>query len=150
MTHVLVVLLAVITPQQTIAGLVGTWNCVTHDAQHRTWQASATDTLYGPWLRLDARAPAQHGQAASTAVKFLGYDADSRRWTITSIGDDGEYYVLSSTSPQFDGSQWTDAYPADNGTKSIHVQNANQYTFDSANPDGHGHVVRAHTVCVRG
>jgi hypothetical protein len=137
------------TPQQTIEHLTGKWICITHDSSKKTWRATTTDTMYGPWLRLDARYPAQNGQPAGSAIKLLGYDSAARRWIVTSVDDSGGYYVMYSTSPSFDGSKWIDGYPVDKGTASIKVTTPNEYTFDAAKPDGHGHIVRSHTVCGR-
>lgn len=136
------------TPQQTIRDLAGRWSCATQ-AGNITLRATTVNAMYGPWLRLNASYPAQHDQPAGTAVKFLGYDTAHKRWIVSSVDDSGGYYVIYSNSPAFDGSRWNDGYPADGGTASIRVVSANEYIFDAANPDGHGHMSQTHTICTR-
>ncbi|HEY2473791.1 MAG TPA: hypothetical protein VGI19_03225 [Candidatus Cybelea sp.] len=114
------VALTAVTPQQTIRGLSGRGTCVTHDGD-TALGATTVNEMYGPWLRLTASYPAQRGQPAGTAVKFLGYDPGNRRWVVSSIDDSGGYYVIYSDSPAFNGSRWRDGYPADGGTANIRV-----------------------------
>jgi len=137
------------TPQQTIHNLVGTWNCVTHDSMHKTWHETDVSAMYGSWLRIDATYPAQNGQHAGTGVAFFGYDSHRGRWLITSVDTLNDYSTGYSTAHAFNGALWHDAYPADGGTATTHTASANQYSVDSSGPDGHGHTVTSHQVCTR-
>ena len=141
--------IASMTPQQTIRGMVGKWSCVTHDDTNKEWRASTTDSIYGPWLRLNESYGAQNSEPAGTAVKFLGFDSSHRRWIVTSVDSSGGYYVIYSASHSFDGSKWKDGFPADKGTASIKVVNPNIYVFNAASPDERGRISKSHTVCTR-
>ncbi len=137
------------TPAQTIHGLVGQWNCITSDTDHKTWHTTTTDTMYGPWLQMRSAYRAQNDQPAGSVVKFFGFDSDQQRWIVASFGSSGDFYVIDSKSPNFDGSQWEDVDPADTGTAKVEVQSSNQYTFDARVPSGAGHVYGSHTICRR-
>ena len=128
------------TPAQTLSTLVGTWNCVTTDSKHRIWRTVSTDVMFGRWLYMVSSYPAQNGQPAGTAAKYLGFDPPRHRWIVASIDASGDYYVMDSSSAAFSGSHWQDQYPHDNVTGYVQVQDADQYTFDSPG---------SHTVCRR-
>lgn len=81
--------------------LVGTWNCISHGSDKKTYRETDTDAMYGNWLRIDASYPAQNGQPAGTGVTFFGYDSKNKRWVVTGVGTDGSYFTASSTSPAF-------------------------------------------------
>jgi hypothetical protein len=135
--------------QATIAGFVGTWNCTTHGSDNKTYHETDADAMYGNWLRIDASYPAQNGQPASTSVTFFGYDAKHTRWIVTGVGTDGSYFTSVSMSPTFNGSKWTNQYPADHGTAVIHMTQATQYSMDTQGPSPQGKMMTQHAVCVK-
>lgn len=138
------------SPQQsTIQSFVGTWSCVTHSSDNKTYRETDTDAMYGNWLRIDAAYPAQNGQPAGTGVTFFGYDSKNKRWVVTGVGTDGSYFVSTSTSPAFNGSHWSDQYPADHGTAVLHMTQATQYSMDMQNPGAKGKMMTQHAVCTR-
>jgi len=137
------------TPAQTIHQLVGSWNCVTTDTNHKAWRVVAKYSKFGSWLQMRAAYPAQNGQRPGSIVKFFGFDSDQGRWIVTSVDTSGEFYVIDSKSKTFDGSRWEDAYPADVGTAAVKVQSSNEYTFDAQVPIGGGHDYQSHTICKR-
>ncbi len=138
------------SPQQsTVTGFVGTWTCITHSSDGKTYHETDVDTLYGNWLRIDASYPAQAGQAAGTGTTFFGYDAKHARWIVTGVGTDGSYFTAMSTSPAFDGSKWADQYPNDHGTAVLHMTKTTQYSMDQQGPGPSGKVVTQHGVCTK-
>lgn len=141
---VLVPAVAVASPQQaTIAGLVGTWSCVTHTSENKTYHETDVDSMYGNWLRIDASYAAQAGAPASTSVTFLGYNSKQRRWVVMGVGTDGSYFTSTSTSPAYNGSKWTDQFPNDHGTELIHMTRSTQYSMDVSGANA------AHAVCTK-
>jgi hypothetical protein len=138
------------SPQQaTIAGLVGTWTCVTHTSGNQTYHETDVDSLFGNWLRIDATYPASAGAPASTSVTFLGYDSKRGRWVVTGVGTDGSYFTSTSTSPAYDGSKWTDQFPNDHGTALVRMTQSTQYSLDVQTPDDRGKMSTAHAVCTK-
>lgn len=129
--------------------LVGTWSCVTHDSTHKTWHETDVYSMWGPWLKDNASFPSQNGERAGTGMSFSTYDAQHGRWVITYADSNGTYFTASSSSHAFNGSHWVDEYPADNGTATVRMTNANTLVIDSTMPDGHGHVSTGHEVCTR-
>jgi hypothetical protein len=134
------------SPQQAINNMAGQWTCITHDSAHRVWRETNLNTAFGPWMRLASAFPAQNGQPAGKAMKYLGYDSQQRRWIVMSIDDSGGYYTMYSSSATLDGAHWIDAYPADHRTGYLNFIGTNKYTFDSSTP---GAIAASHTVCTR-
>ncbi|MBV9056646.1 MAG: hypothetical protein JO078_03150 [Candidatus Eremiobacteraeota bacterium] len=138
------------SPQQTtIRGFVGSWTCVTHSSDNKTYRETDTDTMYGDWLRVNSSYPAQNGAPASTGTTFLGYDSKKKQWVATGVGTDGSYFTAVSTSPQFNDSHWSDQYPADHGTAVLRMTQSTQYSMDTQTPNGKGKMMTDHEVCVR-
>lgn len=131
--------------QATLQKFVGTWTCVTTTGK-QTYRETDVDTMYGNWVRSSGSYPAQGGQPAGTSTTFFGYDGKSARWVVTGVGTNGSYFTASSSSPNFNGSSWSDIYPADHGGAVIHMASS-QYTMDSHDPDGKGKMSTSHTVC---
>jgi hypothetical protein len=134
---------------QQVHSLVGTWSCVTHDSQHKTYHETDVDSMDGPWLRMLTTYPPQNGQPAATGTGFFGYDSKHGRWIVTSVDTTGEYSITVSTSHTLNGSQWTDAYPVDNATATFRTVGSTEFTVDVRAPDGHGNTVTSHQVCTR-
>jgi hypothetical protein len=134
------------SPQQAISNMTGQWTCITHDSAHRVWRETNVNAPFGPWMRLASVFPAQNGQPAGKATKYLGYDSQTKRWIVMSIDDSGGYYTMYSNSPTLDGAHWIDAYPADHRTGYLKFAGTNEYTFDSSTP---GAPAASHTVCTR-
>jgi hypothetical protein len=137
------------SPQATLESLAGTWTCVTQFPGNKSWQETQVGTMYGKWLKIDATYPAQAGVPAGTSLTFVGYDTAHSHWVVTGVGTDGVYFTASSNSPAYDGSTWTDTYPADNGTATIHMPSAAAYTMDATGPGLDGKVETSHTACTR-
>lgn len=133
-------------PQQTLHMLVGRWTCVTVDNHHKTFREIDNDSMYGPWLRMDAMYPAQNGQPAATGMTFMSYDAKHHRWIIGGFDTSGGYFISYSTSPSFNGSHWSDGYPATGGWANVSMPGNNRYTIDT----GGSSMGTTHTVCTRG
>ena len=137
------------SPQQaTINGFVGTWNCITHSSENKTYHETDVDTMYGNWLRVDATYPAQNGAPAGTGVTFLGYDSKHGMWVVTGVGTDGSYFMSTSKSAAFNGSKWMDQYPNDRGTAVLHMTRSTQYSMDMTSPMGRKPVTQ-HAVCTK-
>lgn len=141
-------LLAAASPAQSAHEIVGTYHCVTRETGHPTWHFTSTNTAWGAWMRADATFPPQNGAPADKASTFVGFDRTAKRWSIVSLDLDGSYYTRHSTSPTFDGSRWTDNFPADGGTAIIRVSNSRDYTFDFTGRSGPRSDV-SHTTCTR-
>jgi hypothetical protein len=138
------------SPQQaTVRSLVGTWSCITHGSDKKTYRETDTDAMFGNWLRIDSAYPAQNGQPAGTGVTFFGYDAKNKRWVVTGVGTDGSYFMASSTSPAFDGAKFSDQYPNDHGTAVLHMSSSAQYSMDTQGPGSNGKMMTQHVVCTR-
>ncbi|MBV9276673.1 MAG: hypothetical protein JOZ97_00395 [Candidatus Eremiobacteraeota bacterium] len=138
------------SPQQsTIRGFVGSWTCITHSSDNKTYRETDTDTMYGDWLRVNSSYPAQNGAPASTGTTFLGYDSRKKLWVATGVGTDGSYFTSVSTSSQFNDSHWSDQYPADHGTAVLRMTQSTQYSMDTQTPNGKGKMMTDHEVCVR-
>jgi hypothetical protein len=135
--------------QQQLQGFVGTWSCVTHTADNKSYRETDTDTMYGNWLRVASAYPAQAGAPAGTATTFVGYDSKHTHWIVTGVGTDGSYFTSYSNSPAFDGSKWIDAYPNDHGTALFHMPSSASYTMDTTGPDQKGKMSSSHTVCTK-
>jgi hypothetical protein len=143
-------LAAASSPQQaTVQGFVGTWSCITHSSDNKTYRETDVDSMFGDWLRIDSTYPAQGGAPAGTGVTFLGYDSKHARWIVTGVGTDGSYFTSVSMSPAFDGSKWTDQYPNDHGTAVLHMPTATQYTMDMQAPSSQGKMTSQHAICTK-
>jgi hypothetical protein len=136
---------AAMTPAQQVYQLVGTHACVNHESTGTVWRFTSVNEPFGAWLRASATFAPQNGQAAQTAVTFIGYDSDAKQWNIVSVSHDGSYYTRASTSRDLNGSRWTDAYPADGAKAIIRIPSATVYTFDLTTPQG----AHSHVVCTR-
>lgn len=143
-----VALAAAPSPQATVQGLVGSWSCVSHSSDNKTYRESDVDTMYGKWLKISSTYPAQNGRAAGTGQAFFGFDAQNKRWIIAGVDTSGEYYVNYSNSPVFDGSQWYDGYPNAHGSAIVHMMST-QYTVDSKGPGPQGKTIASHLVCTK-
>jgi len=138
------------SPQQTtLQGFVGTWQCVTRTADNKTYNETDTDTMFGNWLKIDAAYLAQGGAPATSGATFVGYDAKHRRWVITGVATDDTYFTASSSSPAWDGSKWTNAFPNDHGTAVVHAPANGKYTVESSTPNMQGKMVMSHTICTK-
>ena len=132
----------------TLQGIAGTWTCITQ-AGGKTYHETDVDSMYGKWLKIESTYPAQNGDPASTGMTFLGYDSKRGHWVVTGLGADGSYFTATSTSPKYDGSTWTDAFPADHGTAVIHMPSNARYTLDASQPGDKGKMETSHSVCTR-
>jgi hypothetical protein len=135
--------------QATVQGLVGTWSCVSHTSENKTFHGTDVDTMYGKWLAIDETFPAQNGEAAGTARVFFGYDPKHSRWIVAGVDTNGAYFVNYSNSPSFDGAQWYDGYPNNHGSAVTHLKPYTQYTVDSKGPNAQGKIVTDHEVCTK-
>ena len=138
-----------LTPQQTIHDLVGKWACTTRLSNGQTWHDTTANSTFGSWLRMSVSFPPQNQQSGGTSIKFLGHDDARKQWIVMSVDDSGDYYLMHSASPAFDGSRWIDAYPPDGLTGDVHVVNPDSYTFDSEKRGAHGLIPISQTTCVR-
>jgi hypothetical protein len=140
---------AAASPQQaTVQSFVGTWNCVTHTSDNKTYHETDTDTMFGNWLKIDSTYPAQGGQPAATGVGFFGYDAKQGRWYVTNIDTLGNYSSNYSTSKSLGGSSWHDGYPNNGGSATVSVSK-NQYAVDGKSAGPNGKTMTTHEVCTR-
>lgn len=137
------------TPQQTMHGMIGRWTCVAHDSTHKTSRETDVYSMWGAWLRDDTTFSAQNGGPSGSGLSLMRYDAQHGRWVIMGGDTTGGYFTATSTAHALNGSHWTDAYPADGGWANVHMS-ANQMTVDSGGPDMHGHMMTTHDVCTRG
>lgn len=138
------------SPQQTtLQGFVGIWSCITHSSDNKTYRETDSDTMYSDWVRINATYPAQNGQPAGTGVTFFGYDSKKKQWVVTGVGTDGSYFVATSTSPAFNGSAWSNQYPADHGTAVLHMARSTQYSMDMQTPGKNGKMMTQHAVCTK-
>jgi hypothetical protein len=135
--------------QTTIKGFVGTWTCVTHSSDSKTYGETDIDTMFGDWLKIESAYPAQGGGPAGNGVTFFGYDSKHSRWIVTGVGTDGSYFTSVSMSPAFDGSKWTDQYPNDHGTAVLHMTKATEYTMDTQMPNPKGKTMTQHAICTK-
>ncbi len=135
--------------QDSLRGLVGTWSCVTHSSDNKTYRETDVDTMYGNWLHVSSTYPGQNGQPEGSGTTFFGYDSTNKRWVVSGIGTDGSYFIATSSSPTIDGSHWSDQYPADGGTAVFHMIQTTQYTLDSQAPGDKGTTVTSHAICTR-
>lgn len=136
------------TQLTTLQGLVGTWTCVTQ-VGGTMYHETDVDGMYGKWLKIESSYPAQGGQPPTTGTTFFGYDSKHARWVVTGLGEDGSYFTAISTSPKYDGSTWTDVFPADHGTAVIHMPSNARYTLDAKVPGDQGKMETTHAVCTR-
>jgi hypothetical protein len=127
--------------------MIGRWSCVDRDTGGSVWHFISTNAIYGAWLRLDAAFLGQRGQAAGTAVTFLGFDSGRHRWIISAAQSSGRYYVRSSTSAKLDGSHWIDAYPSDNGAAILSIISSRRYAFDFSKPGDGKKLYKSDVVC---
>jgi hypothetical protein len=136
-------------PAVGLAAIIGTFSCVTHDDGGGVWRFHSSNHAWGAWVRADTSFAPQNGQPADTASTFVGFDATAKRWNIISIDADGSYYTRYSSSRVFDGSHWSDGYPADGAKAVIRVRGNRQYTFELVTSVKNGHAETAETVCTR-
>jgi hypothetical protein len=142
--------LSAAAPQQaTVEGLVGSWSCVSHTSDNKTYRGSDVDTMYGKWLKINSTFPAQNGEPAGTEQAFFGYDSKHGRWIVTGVGTGGDYFMNYSNSSNFDGSQWYDGFPNNHGSAVAHLTAYTRYTVDSKGPNAQGKIVTEHEVCTR-
>ncbi len=139
---------SMMTPQATVASFVGTWSCVTHTSDNKTYHETDVDTTYGKWLKISFSSPAQTGQPASMGTAFLGYDSKMGRWYFTNVDTLGNYGSAYSTSKNFGGSTWHDGYPDNHGSATI-SWSKNQYTVDGKGPNEKGQMTTSHEVCTK-
>ena len=138
------------TPQQmALQAMVGTWTCVTHGSDGKTWHETDVDTMWGVWLKTEATYPAQNGQPAATGTGILGYDAKHHRWYGDGADTNGGYGSGYSNSSGLGGSKWHDGYPDNNGSATISMSK-NQYVVDSKGPNDQGKTITSHQVCTKG
>ncbi|MBV8148418.1 MAG: DUF1579 family protein [Candidatus Eremiobacteraeota bacterium] len=139
---------ATASPQQaTVQSFVGTWNCVTHTSDNKTYHETDTDTMWANWLKIDGDMSVQ-GQPAVKSMGFFGYDPKQGRWYIASVDSMGNYASNYSTSKNLGGSTWHDGYPNNGGSATVSTSK-NQYVVDSKGRDMHGKAVTSHEVCTR-
>jgi hypothetical protein len=136
--------------QATVQGLVGTWNCITHTSDHKTYRGTDVDTMYGRWLKIESAYPAQNGEPAGTAQIFFGYDSKHNRWIVGGVDTGGNYFMNYSNSTNFDGSQWHDGFPNQHGSAVVSLTPYTRYTVDSKGPNEQGKMVTSHEVCTKG
>jgi hypothetical protein len=138
------------SPQQaTVESFVGTWACITHSSENKTYRETDVDSMYGNWLRINSSYPAQNGAPAGTGVTFFGYDAKNKHWVVTGVGTDGSYFIATSSSPEFNGSKFMDQYPSDHGTTVLHMTKSTEYSMDTQAPNDKGKTMTQHAVCTR-
>jgi hypothetical protein len=125
----------------------GTFHCLTHGNSGPDWRFVSVNKPYGAWLRAETAFPAQNGSPPQTAVAYVGFDADAKRWSIVVVNGDGSYYTRYSTSSKLDGSRWTDRDPADGGQARITLPSPGEYIFDFQQTEKSGKTDRSHTVC---
>jgi hypothetical protein len=139
---------AVRSAPSKVAGIVGSFECVTHGSDGLTWRFRSVNQPWGSWVRADTTFAPQNGRPRDTGSTFVGFDNDAKRWNIIAIDSGGSYYTRYSKSPSFNGSHWIDGYPADGARATIGVTAAG-YTFDLATPPERGRSGWSHTVCAR-
>jgi hypothetical protein len=141
---------AAASPQQTtLQSFVGTWKCVTHGSDNKSFNETDTDTMFGDWLKIESSYAAQAGQPAASGVSYAGYDAKRHHWIVTGVGTDNSYFTAISSSPTWDGAKWTDAYPADHGTAVTHGPSGGKYTLVSSGPGPTGKMMTYTSVCTK-
>jgi hypothetical protein len=131
-----------------VASIAGTFNCVTHTNDGTIWRFHSVNHPWGAWVRADTTFAPQNGLPAQVSSTFVGFDAAAKQWNIVSIDRAGSYYTRYSSSPAFNGSQWTDGYPADGAHAMIHVT-PQQYTFDFRAAPKNGKSDASRTICTR-
>jgi hypothetical protein len=143
------VAVATASPQQmTVQSFVGTWNCVTHTGDNKTYHETDTDSMWGNWLKISSTYPAQGGQPAATGMGIFGYDGKQGRWYVASADTLGNYSSNYSTSKSLGGSTWHDGYPNNGGTATVSMSK-NQYVVDGKGPGPNGKMMTTHQVCTR-
>lgn len=147
MTVVALALTATAAPasQSPPMEMVGTFQCVNHVSGGTVIRFTATNTIYGPWLRVST---VFHTQSPETALTFLGYDSGSKRWNIVSVNSAGSYFTRNSTSVDVNGSHWVDADPKDGG-RAVLSFSPQQWTFDLVVPGAGTSSVHSHVICTR-
>jgi hypothetical protein len=134
---------------QGVSAIVGTYDCVTHDSSGKTWRFRSVNAAWGAWVRAATTFAPQNGQPKRVGQTFVGFDSDAKRWNVVALDAGGSYYTRLSGSREFDGSRWTDGYPADGGKAVIGTPNSRQYTFDFTGAQTNGRADVSHTVCTR-
>jgi hypothetical protein len=129
--------------------IVGRYACETREAGQPVIRFSSVNTGWGAWLRADTTFRMPNGKPPDIATTYVGFDPSAKQWSIIAIDKDGSYYTRHSTSPYFNGSHWTDNFPADGGTALITVSASRNYTFDFTGAAVKGKIERSHTVCTR-
>ncbi|MGA8533978.1 MAG: hypothetical protein WB615_07720 [Candidatus Tumulicola sp.] len=138
------------SPQQaTLQSFVGTWTCITHGNDNKTYRETDVDSMYGNWLKIESDYPAQNGAPAGTATTFVGYDGKHGHWIATGVGTDDSYFTSYSKWPKFDGSKWYDAYPNDHGTATFQMPTSTSYTMQSVTPNAKGVMSSSHSICTK-
>ena len=140
---------AAASQQATVQALVGTWSCVSHTSDNKTYQSTDVDTMYAKWLKISSSSPAQNGDPAGTEQAFFGYDPKHSRWIIAGVTTEGEYFVNYSNSAVFNGSQWSDGFPNNHGSAVVHMTQSTSYTVDEKGPNAAGKMITSHEVCTR-
>jgi hypothetical protein len=135
--------------QAAVQDLAGTWTCVTHSSDGKTYQATVVDTMYGKWLKVDSTYPAENGEPAGTGQAYFGYDPKHSRWIFNGVNTSGEYFTNYSSSTNLDGSQWHDGYPNMGGSAVVHLTSHTKYTVDSKGPNERGKMITEHEVCTK-
>lgn len=135
--------------QATVQGLVGSWSCVTHTGDNKTYREADVDTMYGKWLKIESTYPAQNSEPAGTAQIFFGYDSKHNRWIVAGVDTGGNYFINYSNSTNFDSSQWHDGFPNQHGSAVVSLTPYTRYTVDSKGPNAQGKMVTSHEVCTR-
>jgi hypothetical protein len=139
---------AAMSQQSSLQSLLGSWTCVAHSSDGKTYHETDVNTMYGKWLKSDSKYPAQNGDPAGTGQSFIGYDSMSKRWVIAGVDTAGEYFVNYSNSANMDGSTWHDGYPNMHGSAIVHMTST-QYVVDTKGPGAGGKTVTSHEVCTK-
>src|SRR5579862_4491223 len=103
-----------------LQGFVGNWACVLKSGS-ATYASSASNSVWGSWIKEEITFPAQNGAPASVGTGYLGYDAQLHRWIYAEIDSVGEYFITKSQSPRLRDSSWTSAFPTTGDTTTIRV-----------------------------
>ena len=136
------------SPQEAeLHGFVGTWKCVTHGSDNKTYNETDTDAMYGDWLKISSAYAAQRGQPGMSGTTYAGYDEAHHHWVTEGVGTDNSYFVATSTSPTWDGAKWVDVYPADHGTAVTRGPSGGKYTLVSTGPGPSGKMMTYNSVC---
>lgn len=134
---------------KTIAAMAGNWTCVTHDSDGKTSHETEVNSVYGPWSKSVGTSPAENGDFAGTSIGFFGYDTKHQRWFETSVDSDGGYNTYYSTSANFDGATWHEAYPTNRGTVVSRMPSAAKWMLDGSFKNAKGQRVTFHQVCTK-